>query len=74
MKNLSDKSYFLCEGYKTNISDKNIIYYHVPKTGGTTISNLLLSLFEKPYRIPGSQTKNNHSPTCFENYEKDLKK
>ena len=74
IKKLIEKNYFLCEGYKTNISKRQIIYHHVPKTGGTTVSNLLLSLFKNPYRISGSPTKNIKSISCFENYKKNFNK
>ena len=74
MKNFWDKNYFLCEGYKTKISKKKIIYYHVPKSGGTTISNLFLSLFEKPYRILGTQIKYDNAVSCYENFKKDFNK
>ncbi len=74
MKILKNKNYFLCEGFKTNISERKIIYHHVPKTGGTTVSNLLLSLFKNPYRISGSPTINRNSISCFENYKKNFNK
>ena len=74
VKNPVDKIYFLCEGYQIKKNLKNIIYYHVPKSGGTTISNLFLSLFEKPYRISGHLVKTDHFISCYENFEKNKDK
>ncbi len=69
-----DRRYYLCEGYKAEISDKKIIYYHQPKTGGTSVTNIFLSLFDKPYRILGTQIKNDHTTSCHENFMRNFEK
>ena len=46
----------------------------MPKSGGTTVSNLFLSLFEKPYRISGGLIKTDYFISCYENFKKNKDK
>ena len=63
-----DKKYYLCEGYTTKKLKDKIIFYHQIKSGGTSVSNVLLSLFKKPYRILGTHIKNYYDKSEYENY------
>ena len=50
-----EKNFYLCRGYKTNIiKNKSLIFYHLPKSGGTTFCNLFSYLFKTNMRIWGS--------------------
>lgn len=71
-KQLYDKNYYLCTGYEMEKINKKIIYYHLPKSGGTTLTNIFLSIFTNPYRIYGFQIKNNHTPSSYENFTINL--
>jgi hypothetical protein len=62
-----DKKYYLCEGYNTKKLNDKIIYYHQPKSGGTSVSNIFLSLFIKPYRILGTHIKRYYDKSEYEN-------
>ena len=61
-----DNKYYLCRGYKLEKTDKQLIYYHIPKTGGTTICNILHSLFKSSFRIKGSPTNERGGHSAYE--------
>lgn len=61
-----DKKYYLCEGYNTKKLNNKIIFYHLPKSGGTSVSNIFLSLFKKTYRILGSHLKRYYHQSEYE--------
>ena len=63
-----DKKYYLCEGYTTKKLKDKIIFYHQIKSGGTSVSNVFLSLFKKTYRILGTHIKNYYDKSEYENY------
>ena len=63
-----DKKYYLCEGYNTKKLKNKIIYYHQPKSGGTSVSNIFLSLFKKTYRILGTHIKSYYDKSEYENF------
>ena len=61
-----DNKYYLCRGYKLEKTDKQLIYYHIPKTGGTTICNILHNLFKSSLRIKGSPTNESGGDSAYE--------
>ena len=61
-----DNKYYLCRGYKLEKTDKQLIYYHIPKTGGTTICNILQGLFKASFRIKGSPTNERGGYSAYE--------
>jgi len=69
-----DKKYYLCRGYKLEKTNKQLIYYHIPKTGGTTICNILNNLFKSSFRIKGSPTNERGGNSAFEFFCSNKKK
>jgi len=68
-----DNSFNKCLGFKTSVSyDKPIFFYHVPKSGGTTVAVLLSHLFNKSKRVQGPLFQNNSKggETAFNNFIK----
>jgi len=61
-----DNKYYLCRGYKLEKTNKKMIYYHIPKAGGTTICNILHSLFKSSFRIKGSPTNERGGHSAYE--------
>ena len=61
-----DNKYYLCRGYKLEKTNKQLIYYHIPKTGGTTICNILHTLFKSSFRIKGSPTNERGGDSAYE--------
>ena len=61
-----DNKYYLCRGYKLEKTNKQLIYYHIPKTGGTTICNILHNLFKSSFRIIGSPTNERDGHSAYE--------
>ena len=51
-----DNKYYLCRGYKLKKTYKKLIFFHIPKAGGTTICNIMQNLFKSSFRIEGSPT------------------
>ena len=54
-----NKNFYLCEKYKATKNYKPVLFFHVPKSAGTTLSVALSWLFKKQTRIPGSLFINN---------------
>ena len=70
------KKFILCSGYKTsNNTDKPLIFFHLPKSGGTTFSAIFSHLLIKPVRIWGSADgeRNLYMGTFLTKYWKILK-
>jgi len=63
---INDNKYYLCSGSKLEKTDKQLIYYHIPKTGGTTVCNILHSLFKSSFRIRGSPTNEGGGYSAYE--------
>ena len=63
-----DKKFYLCEGYQIKKTDRPIIYFHIPKCGGTTVCNILRYLFSYPKRIYGPPTGKSGSILAFESF------
>lgn len=62
-----DTKFYLCEGFQAKIVNKPIIFFHIPKCGGTTFCNLLHPLFNSK-RIYGSPTGERGGKSAFENF------
>ena len=63
--------FYKCCGYNIGKkTDKPLFFYHVPKSGGTTVAVLLSHLFKSSKRISGPLFINNSKGgiTAFENY------
>jgi len=54
-----NKNFNLCEKYKVDKNINPILFFHVPKSAGTTLSVALSWLFESQTRIPGPLFINN---------------
>ena len=66
--------FHLCKGYKTtNKLNRKIIYYHIPKCGGTTFSTIFSFLFPKHQRLFGSPTGERNTNTSYEFFLKNKK-
>lgn len=66
------KKFIKCDGYKIETlytNKKKIIFYHTPKSAGTTVANILSVLLKNSIRIPGPLT----SLSGFKKDKKNLK-
>lgn len=63
-----NKNFYLCKKYKVAINSKPLIFFHVPKCAGTTLSVALSWLIKNQTRIPGPLFGNNdkEGKTAFE--------
>ena len=63
-----NKNFYLCEKYEVVKNDKPILFFHVPKSAGTTFAVALSWLLEKQTRIPGPLFADNDKggKTAFE--------
>ena len=69
-----EKKFYLCKGYKANIiKDKSLIFYHLPKSGGTTFCNLFSYLFKKNMRIWGSFDGERNTNSAYNYFIKNKK-
>ena len=51
---MGSRPFYLVKGYKPDkVIDQPMIFFHVPKAGGTTVANILLMLFKSHIRIMG---------------------
>ena len=51
-------AFYLVKGYKPDkFIDNPMVFFHVPKAGGTTVANILLMLFKSYIRIMGPLTR-----------------
>jgi len=62
----------LCLGYEDKKLTKPLIFYHVPKCGGTTVCNLLLNFFQKKIRLSGSPTNERNTTSSIEYFNKNI--
>ena len=74
------KNFYICKGYNVNFNEnKKLIFFHTPKCAGTSICNILSTLFVNSYRIFGPLTSlsgfKNKKPqiTSEENLKKEIK-
>ena len=52
-------NFVICKGYtSTFIERKKLIFYHIPKSAGTTICNILSTLLDNSFRLLGPLTPN----------------
>jgi len=61
-----DNKYYLCRRYKLEKTYKQLIFFHIPKAGGTTICNILHNLFKSSFRIEGSPTNARGNYSAYE--------
>ena len=61
-----DNKYYLCRGYKLKKTYKPLIFFHIPKAGGTTICNIMHNLFKSSFRIEGSPTNARGNYSAYE--------
>ena len=67
--------FILCSGYKTsNNTDKPLIFFHLPKSGGTTFSAIFSHLLIKPVRIWGSVDGERGTNTSYDFFLKNKNK
>ena len=70
---LNNKNYYLCKGYEAKAIQKQIIYFHIPKCAGTTLTNILAHLFlwsSKSYiRIKNQNFEKNKKEILEKNYD-----
>ena len=69
-----DKIFFLCKGYKTGIIKKPLVFFHIPKCGGTTVCNIMLQLFSNSIRAYGTLSSERGTTSAYENFMKDKNK
>ena len=52
-------NFVICNGYTSPfIERKKLIFYHIPKSAGTTICNILSTLLDDSFRLLGPLTSN----------------
>ena len=77
--NFDDKNFYLSEAYnfKSKKDDLPIIFFHIPKCGGTTFCNILHNLNtikkKKSYRISGTTTSFEKSKSAYDNFRNNKK-
>ena len=71
----NDKNFYLAETYAAKKISLPIIFYHIPKCGGTTFCNILHNLntikSKKSVRIKGALTRGEGVETAYENFHKN---
>ena len=56
---MSEKNLVICRGYVPNyIESKKLLFYHIPKSAGTSICNILSTLIDNSFRLLGPLTPN----------------
>ena len=56
---MKNKNLVICRGYVPNyIENKKLIFYHIPKSAGTSICNILSTLIDDSFRLSGPLTPN----------------
>ena len=65
---MPDSKLYLCKGYKIKKISKKIIFYHVPKCGGTTFCNILSNITNSSARIQGSPTGERETNSAYNNF------
>ena len=56
---MTDKNLVICRGYVPHyIESKKLLFYHIPKSAGTSICNILSTLIDNSFRLLGPLTPN----------------
>ncbi len=70
---MKNNNYYLCEGYETKTINKKILFFHIPKCGGTTVTNILAHLFlwqsKDYYRLKKISFEKNKNYFLKKNYD-----
>ena len=73
-----NNNFNICKGYSEKKTNKKLIFFHTPKSAGTTFCNLISNLIPNSLRLNGPLTPlsgfkdTEYQLTAYENYEKNI--